>query len=96
MAAVARQAVSVTTAATRLDADPVSTWFTPNATTALVIAQASGTLVLGGSAQLTAATGCRVPVLAGTTISVPLKANEQLWAIVASSTLSVDVLLTGA
>src|SRR5438309_2144658 len=98
MAVTPRQAVSVTTSATRLDSDEGSSTAgqrTPG-DRALLVAQGSGTLVLGGDNTVTANNGCRVPVVAGTTISIDLDQGEQLWGIVASSTLSVDVLMAGA
>lgn len=92
MGVVARQAVSVTTSATRLDADTTDT---VSGLRLLLVAQASGTLVLGPSG-VTAANGCRVPVVAGTTVSIDLDAGETLYGIVSASTLAVDVLLVGA
>lgn len=93
MALVPRQGVSVTTAATRLDADPTDAisgdWLQ-------IVAQAAGTLVIGATSAMTAANGCRYPVLAGTVITIPLDQGEQCWGIVASSSLAVDCLLGGA
>lgn len=92
MALVARQGVSVTTSATRLDADTTDS---VSGSRGLLVAQGSGTLVLGPS-TVTAANGCRVPVVAGTTISLDLDAGESIYGIVSAGTLSVDVLLVGA
>ena len=92
MAVTPRQAVSVGTSATRLDADPTDR---KSGVGVLLVPQASGTLILGGPA-VTAANGCRVPVTAGQPITVDLDQGESLYGIVASGTLAVDVLLVGA
>ncbi len=85
----ARQGVSVTTDPTRLD-NPDS----PGASKRqmLVVAQQSGTLVLGTDNHVTSAVGVRVAVVAGTTISFDLDRGEGLWACVATGSIAVDVL----
>lgn len=83
---------TVTTSATRLDSDPTDTL---SGDRVLLVAQGAGTLVIG-DASVTAATGCRVPVYAGTQISLELDQAEKLYGIVASGTLDVDVLMVGA
>lgn len=93
MAVIPRQAVSVGTSAVRLDSASTDT---VAGTRVTVIAQATGTLVLGGDNTVSAVNGCRLPTVAGTVLSVDLDRGEQLWAIVASGTLSVDVLTVGA
>lgn len=93
MALVARQAVSVGTTATRLDSDPTDA--PVGGSSCLLVPQASGTLVLGPAA-VTSANGCRIPVVAGTTISIDLEQGEAVYGVVASGTLSVDVLLRSA
>ncbi len=92
MAIVARRAVSVTTSATRIDADATDSVSGLKVT---VVAQGAGTLVLGPSG-VTAANGARFAVVAGTVLEQPLEAGESLYGIVASGTLEVDVLLSGA
>jgi hypothetical protein len=97
MSVKAAQAVSVGTTAVQLSS-PVAGSFSRVASI-LVVAQASGTLILGGSSAVTAsggAGGCRIPVVAGTAISVELVYGDELWAIVASGTLAVDTLQAGA
>jgi hypothetical protein len=91
MALVPRR-VTVDTNATRLDADPTDTMAGDRL---LAVAQGAGTLALG-PAGVTAATGCRVPVAAGTIIAVDLDPGEKLYAIVASGSIDVDILLVGA
>lgn len=93
MAVVPRQAVSVGTSAVRLDSAPTDTLA---GVRVIVIAQGTGTLVLGGTAAVTAAAGCRLPVVAGTVLSIDLDRGETLFGIVASGTVSVDVLTAGA
>lgn len=93
MAVVPRQAVSVGTSAVRLDSAPTDT---VAGTRVTVIAQGSGTLVLGGTSTVTAINGCRLPVVTGTVLSIDLNAGEALYGIVATGTVSVDVLTAGA
>lgn len=86
MAYVTRR-VTLTTTATRIDAQ---------GSRLMIVAQGSGTIVLG-PAGVTAATGCRIPVVAGTVIDdTPESPGEALYGILASGTLDVDVLLGGA
>jgi hypothetical protein len=61
----------------------------------LLVPQASGTIVLGGTSGLTAANGCRVPVTAGQGISIDLDYGEAVYGLVASGTLAVDKLEQG-
>lgn len=96
--AVSARRVTVGTTASRLDADGSDTI---SGHSVLIVAQASGTLVLGGSG-VTAATGARVPVVAGTQISVDLDqsvnsptSTEAIYGIVASGSIDVDVLIQG-
>jgi hypothetical protein len=91
MALRARQAVSVNTSATRLDADPTDN---VSGSALCIIPQASGTLCLG-PAGVTSANGARIAVTASVPISVDLNGNEQVYGVVASGTLEVDVLLVG-
>lgn len=87
----ARQAISVGTTPVRLDADPSAN---TSGSGMVIVPQASGTLVLG-PAGVTADTGCRFPVTAGVAIPIDLDPNEEVFGVVASSTLEVDVLLVG-
>lgn len=93
MAVVPRQAVSVGTSAVRLDSAPTDT---VAGARVILVAQGTGSLVLGGTAAVTAVNGCRFAVVAGTTISLDLDRGETLFGIVASGTVSVDVLTAGA
>lgn len=95
MALVPRQAVSVGTTATRLDAEPTDGVGRSKRRSVLLVAQASGTLVVGPSG-VTAANGCRCPVVVGTTVTLDLEPGEALYGVVASGTLLVDVLLESA
>lgn len=61
----------------------------------MIVAQGSGTLVLGGSNAVTANNGCRVPVVAGTIITVDMNQGDELWGIVSTSSITVDVLVAG-
>ncbi len=61
----------------------------------LLVPQAAGTLVLGGTSGLTTANGCRIPVAAGQAISVDLDFGEAVYGLAASGTLAVDVLEQG-
>ena len=90
--AAARITVDTTAGGTKLSAAAGGA-YRPGSSV-LVVAQAAGTLVLGPSG-VTAAAGARVPVVAGTVITVDLDYGEDLYAIVASGSLAVDVLRTG-
>lgn len=97
MAVVPQQAVSVGTSAVRLDsaADAPGVANVVPGSRVLIIAQGTGTLVIGGANTVTAINGARLPVVAGTTVAFDLDRGEQLWAIVASGTLAVDVITAG-
>jgi hypothetical protein len=91
--AVQADRITVGTDATKLSAAAV---VVAGASSGLVIvAQATGTLILG-PAGVTAANGVRVPVAAGTIIAVDLDLGwEELYGVVASGSLAVDVLRVG-
>ncbi|HVV37594.1 MAG TPA: hypothetical protein VHC63_13375 [Acidimicrobiales bacterium] len=92
MALSPQQGVVVGTTAVRLDSDPHDN----NAGARfMAVAQGAGTVVLGGSDSVTAGNGCRVPVVAGTIITEQLDQGEQVWAIVASGSITFDVLMGG-
>lgn len=61
----------------------------------MVVAQTTGMLILG-PAGVTASTGARVPVVAGTVVPLGLHlGREELYGVVSSGTLAVDVLRVG-
>lgn len=91
MATTPRQGISVGTSAVRLDADEADT---VGGHRLMIVAQAAGTLILGG-AGVTSGTGVRCALVAGQSISVECDPGEQLWGVVAASTLLVDVLVQG-
>lgn len=87
------QAVSVGTTAVQLDVTETDRVLGETLT---VIAQGTGTLVIGGDNTVTATTGARIPCVSGTTFTVDLDRGEAVWAIVASGTLIVDTIRRGA
>lgn len=90
--AVQAERVTVGTTATKLSATAAVSGASSGL---IVVAQATGTLVLG-PAGVTASNGCRVPVAAGTIVAVDLDLGwEELYGVVASGTLQVDVLRVG-
>lgn len=88
MAITPTQGIVVGSTATRIDANP------SDADRLLIVAQGSGTLVLGGSNAVTTGNGCRVPVVAGTTLTIDMNQGDELWGI-SSGSITLDVLVAG-
>jgi hypothetical protein len=87
--------ITVGTSATKLSATTPYSSSVGHPAGLIVVAQATGTLILG-PAGVTASDGVRVPVVAGTVIAVDLAlGREELYGVVASGTLAVDVLRVG-
>jgi hypothetical protein len=93
--AVQAERITVGTSATKLSASTPYKFPRGHAAGLVAVAQATGTLILG-PAGVTASDGVRVPVVAGTVIAVDLAlGREELYGVVASGTLAVDVLRVG-
>jgi hypothetical protein len=90
--AVTPNRVTVSTTAAQITTTPTDRY---EGHGGMLIAQASGTLILGGTSALTSGNGARIPVVSGTVIPYSLNYGEAVWAIVASGTLAVDVLEQG-
>lgn len=82
---------TVTTSATRLDAEGTDS---VSGSTVVLFPQAAGTLILGGSG-VTAGTGARLAVTAGSTYAFSLDPGDVLYGVLASGSLDVDVLGLG-
>jgi hypothetical protein len=97
MAVRPRQAVVVGQEPIRLDLTPTDPPYGGRAGSAFLgVAQGAGELVLGGDNGVVADDGCRVPCVRGTQIAVDLDHGEEVWGVVASGSVTIDVLMSGA
>lgn len=84
--AISASVVSVSTTATKLTASA-----TTSSGSSVVVTPTAAVFI--GAAGVTAAAG--FPVAAGATVALDLRSDENLYAITASGTASVNVLQTG-